>query len=83
MNFGWWPRGELVKHRGVVHRVGVLVKGVKGDRWADGEGGLGASKGFWVLASRLKVIPVNGERSRGISFTIVTPMRFVLWQCLL
>ena len=28
MNFGWWPVGELVK--GVVHRVGVLVKGERG-----------------------------------------------------
>ena len=76
-----------MKHRGVVHRVGVLVKGERGVGGEIdgpmGRVGWGASKGFWVLASRLKVIPVNGERSRGISFTIVTPMRFVLWQCLL
>ena len=62
-------------------RMGFMWRGEIDRRnrgWVEGWGR--ASKGFWVLASRLKVIPVNGERGRGISFTIEIPMQFVLWQ---
>ena len=65
-----------MKQRGVVDGDGSDV----GGGYRRGGGGLRASKGLWVLASRLKVILVNGEGGRGISFTIATPMRFVLWQ---
>ena len=61
---------------GGLGRDGTVVLG-----WVEiGKGVRRASKGFWVLASRLKVIPFNGKRGRGISFTIEIPMQFVLWQ---